>query len=94
MYSAAGRALSRAGTWIIVGYSCPGYDSDMLELLSENASRARRSTPEPEICVVSPDAESIAERVSAQIEPTVQFVNSSFTDFRQAVDACIPKGPM
>jgi len=64
MNTAAEWALTRAETWIILGYSCPDYDVDMIDLLARAASQPPASGKRREAMIVDPDAGAIAERMT------------------------------
>jgi len=82
VYGEAEQALGRADTWIVLGYSCPDYDVDVMNLM-KGALKQKPPTPQPDrsIWVVAPDADSVAHRLTQHLQHYVGFVKSSFTEF-------------
>jgi hypothetical protein len=82
LYRLAERALEKANAWIIIGYSCPTYDADIADML-RNSIKTRPEYPsEPRsIWMISPDAQSISQRLSELLEYPAGAANQGFSQF-------------
>ena len=80
-YARAGAALRRSTTWLIVGYSCPDYDKDVISLLHAALPERALADTTPSIYVIAPDADRIAAALSAQLGHSVVGTNETFTAF-------------
>jgi hypothetical protein len=81
-YAMAEKILQRANSWVIVGYSCPKYDYDIIELLKLGLSYPPEDPDLPrEIMVVSPDAKEIAQRLENAFNHPVIANTLTFSQF-------------
>src|SRR5207248_2075330 len=76
MYSHADRMLSQADTWVVLGYSVPDYDEDVVAMMMRALAASRSSH---RINVVAPDAKDIAGRLSNRIAHEVVPHNETFS---------------
>lgn len=81
VFRQARRALERADTWVVLGYSCPAYDQEILALLRDGvAQQAYDDGPARSVWVLSPDGEQVASRLAEAIGRPVGFRHAGFTD--------------
>lgn len=79
IYPLAEAVAKRASAWVILGYSCPDYDEDVVEVLRNALEGQRNNNHEVEIYVVTPDANLVADRLSRRISHTVYAYPSTFS---------------
>lgn len=80
-YTQARIALANTFSWIFVGYSCPEYDKDIINLLKTQLHDARSKKLQKFIGVISPDAEVVANRMSCLLDYPVRPINEAFSHF-------------
>lgn len=84
VYARATAALRSSDVWAILGYSCPEYDWDVLDLMKRSLESGRPATGrDRSIIVIDPNAVAVAERLSQRLDRKVEvrFVNKGFSDF-------------
>jgi hypothetical protein len=78
VYLHAEHALARSQHWVVVGYSAPDYDADIASLMMRAISRKTKPS-ELNVVVVSPDASTVAGRLSSRIRHKVLARSQTFT---------------
>jgi hypothetical protein len=72
-YKSARDALKEASVWVMLGYSVPDYDTDMMKVFKK-AIRASADTGSRRIFIVSPDVKLVAERLARSVDCSVSCV--------------------
>jgi hypothetical protein len=81
MLGHAERALAHSDTWMLVGYSCPQEDGDVLQTLARAAQHTPASGARRHINVLAPDAVRTAAALTNALGQPVRPVATTFTDF-------------
>ncbi|MCD4664950.1 MAG: hypothetical protein K8R68_06725, partial [Bacteroidales bacterium] len=80
MYSETEKVLKSSSSWVIIGYSFPEYDNDILKIF-QNALADKKWKYKRNIAIVSPDAKSIAKRLAISLNHPVIPVELGFSGF-------------
>jgi hypothetical protein len=78
LYEYAELALARSQHWVIIGYSAPEYDADVASLMTR-AIALKTKPSDLNVVVASPDAGTVADRLSSRIGHKVLARRQTFT---------------
>jgi hypothetical protein len=80
-FDLAREALIGADSWIILGYSCPTYDIDILNLLRDAMTHPAPFGRARQVIVVSPDPRDTAMRLRSELNYEVSAVDATFSQW-------------
>src|SRR5262249_20622131 len=77
-------ALIESTDWVVLGYSCPTYDSHIIELLREASGHPTPSGKPRRVILVSPDPEEPMHRLETLLHQKIWAYKATFSDFVSA----------